>query len=107
MLNKKVPWVPEPLALIAELTYIEERFEKAVRAYNQLVFLTTDPGETEKLRDFKNSEERNYRRDLMSIKSFVNTMHLDPATKAKINATLPTRQNQPAPIFLGEMIVPS
>lgn len=102
--NKKVPWTAEPFALMTEIKYIEERFEKAVRAYNQFVFLSTDKSENEKLRELKNTEERSYRRELMKIKSFVNTQNLNPQSRANINASLPTRLNQQVPTFLGEII---
>ena len=66
--------------LETELKYIEERYEKAVKAYNQFVVLSVDnPREVAPLREVKNDEERTYRRDLMKIRAFLTGLQKNQA----------------------------
>ena len=72
--NKRIKWTPDAQALAAELKYIENRFEKAVAAYNQFMTYSSDQEENGKLRELKNGEERVYRRDFLKINSVLNTL---------------------------------
>lgn len=69
---KKPNWVPELNAFVIELKYLENRFGEAIKVYDQLNDLLTDPAEINRLRDIKNTEERKFRADFLKLKSFAN-----------------------------------
>ena len=72
--SKRAAWNPDPTALAGELRYLEQRFEKAVQAYNQFMVYSADQAENAKMRELKNGEERVYRRDFLKVSSVLNSL---------------------------------